>query len=66
MAVYRLFLISTPEALEVELPAGSLEDLLELASRSRFICGRVVDEAGDGLIRAVMLPTNRIQLVIEL
>jgi hypothetical protein len=65
MSAFRLFLIGTPEPLELELPAHDLCDLVELASRSRFIAGCCVTGDDDGFIRGVMVPTNRIHLVVE-
>lgn len=65
MSAFRVFLIGSPEALELDLPANNLCDLLELASRSRFIAGCATDADQDGLIRGVLVPTNRIHLVVE-
>ncbi|MFL6727873.1 MAG: hypothetical protein ACJ8FS_15365 [Sphingomicrobium sp.] len=48
----------------MDLPAHNLADLMELASRSRFIVGSL-EADDDGLLRGVMVPTNRIHLVVE-
>ena len=64
MSNFRVFLIGSPEPLDLDLPAHDLADLMELASRSRFIVGSF-EADNDGLLRGVMVPTNRIHLVVE-
>lgn len=64
MRNFRVFLIGSPEPLDLDLPAQDLAHLMELASRSRFIVGSL-EADHDGLLRGVMVPTNRIHLVVE-
>jgi hypothetical protein len=64
MRNFQVFLIGSPEPLDLDLPAHDLADLMELASRSRFIVGSL-EADHDGLLRGVMVPTNRIHLVVE-
>lgn len=65
MARFKLFLVGTPQPLTVDLPVSSLGDLNELASRARFITGNMAAPDHDGICCGVLIPTNRIQLVVE-
>lgn len=65
MARFKLFLIGTPQPIDVDLPVGSVGELNEIASRSRFIEGNMVQPDHDGVCPGVLIPTCRLQMVIE-
>jgi hypothetical protein len=65
MGRYRIFLIGNPQPVEVDLPAQSVGDVSEIASRVRFLEGHMAEPAIDGVFPAVLIPTCRIQFIIE-
>jgi hypothetical protein len=65
MAQFRVFLVGVPQPLQVDLPAGSASELVEIASRVRFLEGHMVEADSDGVCAGVLIPTSRLQLVIE-
>jgi hypothetical protein len=65
MALYKFFLIGTNEAPVVEVEVDTLRELGESAIRNRFIEGRMVEIDGQARACAVLIPTARIQLVVE-
>jgi len=65
MARFRLFLIGSPQPLEVDLPASDAIELGEIASRTRFLDGHLSDADGHGVCAGVLIPTCRVQLIIE-
>jgi hypothetical protein len=65
MAHFRVFLIGVPQPLQVDLPVGSASELVEIASRVRFLKGHMVEADSDGVCAGVLIPTCRLQLVIE-
>jgi hypothetical protein len=65
MRTYKFFMIGTTEAPVLEVDAADLVELGEMAMRSRFVVGRMVEINGDGASCGVLIPTSRIQLVAE-
>jgi len=65
MATYKFFLVGTTEAPVLEVSATDLIELGELATRTRFGVGRMVEINGDGAAVEVLIPTARIQLIAE-
>lgn len=65
MARFRIFLIATPQPLEVDLPVESVAELNEIASRSRFLEGHMAEPDEDGVCPGVLIPTCRIQMAME-
>jgi len=65
MARFKLFLIGSPHPLLVNLPVNGVMELNELAGRCRFITGNLSDPDHDGVCSGLMIPTSRIQLVVE-
>lgn len=66
MGRFRIFLISNPLPVEVDLPAHSASDLGEIASRARFLEGHMAAPTSDGIFAAVLIPTSRIQFIVEI
>lgn len=65
MARFKFFLIGTNESPVLEMEAATLRQLNEDLSRNRFIEGQMVEINGHGEDRGVLIPTARIQLVVE-
>jgi hypothetical protein len=65
MAQFRVFLIGVPQPLQVDLPVGSVGELIEIASRVRFLEAHMTEADSDGVCAGVLIPTCRLQLVIE-
>ena len=65
MARFRVFLIGSPQALDVDLPATNAAELSEIASRSRFLEGYMAEADQDGACPGVLIPTCRLQMIIE-
>ena len=65
MATFRIFLIGNNQPLVVDLPAASVSDLIDLASRTKFVEGVMAEGDEDGVCCGVMFQTCRIQLAIE-
>lgn len=65
MARFKLFLIGTPLPLEVELAASSVSELMESASRARFIEGNMAEPDAEGVFPGVLIPTCRLQMILE-
>jgi len=65
MARFRVFLVGSPEPLDVDLPAGDAAELKEIASRSRFLDGYMAEADQDGVCPGVLISTCRLQMIIE-
>lgn len=65
MAIFQIFLAGDRTPLEVELYYQRLDDVLEDASRRRFITGQLSVPDEQGVCRQVMIPTARIHCLIE-
>ena len=65
MTRFRIFITGSPQPIDVDLPVASIAELSEIASRSRFIEGHVAEADSDGVYAGVLIPTCRIQLIIE-
>jgi len=65
MATYRVHLVGSHQAIDVDLPYADLDDLMGEASRARFIVGHLTTPDEQGVCRRVMIATGRIQCVIE-
>jgi hypothetical protein len=65
MARFRIFVTGSPQPIDVDLPVGSITELSGVASRSRFLEGHVADADSDGIYAGVLIPTYRIQFIIE-
>lgn len=65
MTHFRVFLVGVPQPLQVDLPVGSARELVEIASRVRFLEGHLAEADSDGVCAGVLIPTCRLQLVIE-
>lgn len=65
MAQFSVFLVGVPQPLQVDLPVGSVSELVEIASRVRFLEAHMAEADSDGVCAGVLIPTGRLQLVIE-
>lgn len=65
MAAFKFFLVGTNEAPVLEVEADTLAQLSEIAARSRFIEGRMVEVDGEGVSCGALIPVSRIQLIAE-
>jgi hypothetical protein len=65
MAEFKVFLVGMPQPLQVDLPVTSVSELVEIASRVRFLEGHMVEADEGGVCAGVLIPTCRLQLVIE-
>jgi hypothetical protein len=65
MARFRVFLVGSPQPLDVDLPATDTAELGEIASRSRFLEGYMAQADQDGVCPGVLIPTCRLQMVVE-
>lgn len=65
MPAFRICLIGQHQPLEVDLPFANLDDLGVEVTRAKFIIGHMTKPDEDGVCRAVLIATNRIQCVIE-
>ena len=66
MTCFRVFVIGSPLPLDVDLPFEGIPALSEAATRCRFIEGHMAEPDQNGVCAAVLIPTNRIQLIFEL
>lgn len=65
MAQFHVFLVGVPQPLHVDLGVASIGELVEMASRVRFLEAHMVEADSDGVCAGVLIPTCRLQLVIE-
>lgn len=65
MARFKLFLIGASQPVEMDLPVANVAELNELASRARFLEGNMAEPDSDGVCCGVLVPTCRIQFVVE-
>lgn len=65
MARFRIYLVGSLQPLDVDLPASDAAELNEIASRSRFLEGYMVETDHSGVCPGVLIPTCRLQLVVE-
>lgn len=65
MAQFGVFLIGVLQPLQVDLPVGSVSELAEIASRVRFLEAHMVEADNDGVCAGVLIPTCRIQFIVE-
>lgn len=65
MGRFRLFLIGTAQPLDVDLSACNVQELVAVMSTAKFITGTVAEPDEDGVCAPFLVPTCRIQCVIE-
>jgi hypothetical protein len=65
MARFRIFLVGSPQPLDVDLPANDAAELNEIASRSRFLDGYMAEADQDGVCPGILIPTCRLQMIVE-
>jgi len=65
MARFRVFLTGCPQPLDVDLPASDVAELNQIASSVRFLEGHMAEADHDGVYPGVLIPTCRLQMVIE-
>lgn len=65
MARFRVFLIGCNQPLEVDLPASDVMQLNAVASTVRFLEGHMAEADHDGVCPGVLIPTCRLQMVVE-
>lgn len=65
MATFRICLMGSAQPLVVDLAAQSIDELVEEASRARFLSGHMVEPDEQGVCPGVMIATGRIQCVFE-
>lgn len=65
MARFRVFLIGCNQPLDVDLPARDVVDLNAMASTVRFLEGHMAEADHDGVCPGVLIPTCRLQMVLE-
>lgn len=65
MIAVHICLIGNHQPLCVDLPYDDLAELMDEASRVRFILGSMSEPDEAGVCRRVMIATGRIQCVIE-
>lgn len=65
MARFRLFLIGCNQPLEVDLPVSGVAELNQMAATCRFLEGYMAEADGDGVCPGVLIPTSRLQMVVE-
>ncbi len=65
MAIYQVYLTGDRTPFDVQLYYPRLSDVLEDASRARFISGHMIEPDEDGVCREIMIPTGRIHCIIE-
>lgn len=64
MASFEFVLIGAQFAQRIEVPAGNLGDLAAYIAGDRFLEGELAPDDW-GQIRRVLIPTNRIQMILE-
>lgn len=65
MARFRIFLIASPQPIDVDLPYASITELNAVASCSRFLEGHMAEADHDGVCPGVLVPTCRLHMVVE-
>lgn len=65
MAKFRLFLIGSQLPIEVDLPVMNVAEISEFIASSRFIQGHLSEPDHHGVCAGVLIPTCRIQLIVE-
>lgn len=66
MGRFKFCLIGSPQSPIVEIGVRHLCDLHLSIGRARFIEGRMIEIDGEAMDCPVLIPANRIQIVIEL
>lgn len=64
MARFKFYMVGTSDTPALELPFANVRELNEVITRSRFIKGHM-QVSEDGERCGVLVPTARIQLVME-
>ena len=65
MARFKFYLIGSSDAPVLDVEAHDLTALNDAMSRNRFIEGRMAEPDAHGVMLGVLIPTTRIQLVME-
>ncbi|APR51850.1 hypothetical protein CA223_07630 [Sphingomonas koreensis] len=65
MASFKLFLIGSNEPLVADLSAASVAELHHVLSTARFVEGPLSIPDDYGVCSGVLIPTSRIQLIVE-
>ena len=65
MARFQVFLVGSSTPLDVDLAATDVIQLNAIASSVRFLNGHIAEPDGDGICPGVLIPTCRLQLVVE-
>lgn len=65
MATFQICLIGPQQPLTVDLPYAGMGELMEAASRAKFLSGTMAEGDEDGICRRVMIAANRIQCAFE-
>jgi hypothetical protein len=66
MARFRFSLVGTPQRPILDIAVRDLGELHHALARARFIEGRMVEIDGEATDLPVLIPANRIQIVMEL
>ena len=65
MATFCICLSPPSSQLLVDLPAATIDELVAVASTSRFLAGNMAQADGEGCFPGVMIQTSRIQYAFE-
>lgn len=65
MATFTIHLMGQATPITIDLPIGSVDQLAEEASTTRFLVGHLSEPDEEGVCRRVMIATSRIQCAIE-
>jgi hypothetical protein len=65
MARFKFYLIGSSDAPVLDVDASDLRDLKQEMSVARFIEGHMTDADEDGIFPGVLIPTARVQFVME-
>ncbi|MFL6758566.1 hypothetical protein [Sphingomonas sp.] len=66
MTRFKFCMIGTPQSPILEMEARNVAELHHWIARARYIEGRMVEIAGEATDCPVLIPANRIQIVMEL
>jgi hypothetical protein len=66
MARFRIFLVSTPGHLDVDLPQGSLSEVRSTLETGHYLEGHLQEADEAGVCAPFLIPTNRLQMILEI
>lgn len=66
MARFRIFLIGSSNSIDAEIDARNVVEIEENFLHRRYLKGNIWEPDAAGVCAAFIIPTNRVQMIVEL